>query len=56
MSVKRNDNDSISKALSDDSFFISMNKSLDCKLIQSISEKSCGCSTVLIVDDVPFNI
>ncbi|CAD8116597.1 unnamed protein product [Paramecium sonneborni] len=52
----KDDNESISYAKSDDVFCISMNKSLDFKLINNLNQKSCTCSSILLVDDVPFNI
>ncbi|CAK61350.1 unnamed protein product (macronuclear) [Paramecium tetraurelia] len=56
MIILKEDNESISNAQSDDAHCISMYKSVDYKLIQNIHLKSCNCSAILLVDDVPFNI
>ncbi|CAD8085886.1 unnamed protein product [Paramecium primaurelia] len=56
MIILKDDNESISNAQSDDALCISVHKSLDYKLIQNINIKSCNCSAILLVDDVPFNI
>ncbi|CAK92668.1 unnamed protein product (macronuclear) [Paramecium tetraurelia] len=56
MIIIKEENESFSNAQSDDALFISVHKSLDYKLIQNINRKSCNCSEILLVDDVPFNV
>ncbi|CAD8200412.1 unnamed protein product [Paramecium pentaurelia] len=56
MIIIKEENQSFSNALSDDAHCIQMHQSQDFKLIENINIKSCNCSSILIVDDVPFNV